>query len=165
MWELFGYGPEGIFLKRAKDNQWSIDRTPPFVHVRRVPYGRDDRLFFGKALVYPLAAAPLVRLAGLNGMLLFNVLLLVGVFLGGYYFLRARSSSMIAAVFALGFLGASIAPLYVVWLTPEVFNLSLVFYAYFLWLYKEVAPPASGPWGRFLRSRWSDAEVASSREP
>ena len=37
-------------------------------------------------------------------------------------------------------------------MTPEIFNLAVVFYAYFLWLYKEVAPrPArDSRWTRFL---------------
>ena len=34
---------------------------------------------------------------------------------------------------------ASVVPVYFVWLMPEVFNFSLVFLAYFCWLYKEVA--------------------------
>jgi hypothetical protein len=108
-----------------------------------------------------VAAAPLVRLAGLNGMLLLHVLLLLGVFLGAYYFLLARSEPLPSLLLALGFVGASITPLYAVWLTPEIFNFALVFFAYFLWLYKEVAPPGgSGPWARFLRGQGSDFAAA-----
>ena len=33
----------------------------------------NDRIFFAKALAYPLAAAPLVRAFGTNGLLLLNV--------------------------------------------------------------------------------------------
>ena len=53
-WQLYQSGPEGIFLKRGK--------------------GPEDRLYFGKSFIYPLVAAPFVRLAGLNGLLLLNVL-------------------------------------------------------------------------------------------
>jgi hypothetical protein len=42
-------------------------------------------------------------------------------------------------------------------LTPEVFNFSLVFFAYFLWLYKEVAP---SPASRFLQGTMSDVGAA-----
>ena len=61
----------------------------------------------------------------------------------------------------LAFLGASITPLYAVWLTPEIFNFSFVFFAYFLWLYKEVAPPAAGRWAAFLRGPASDLAAAA----
>src|SRR5262249_418926 len=47
---LYRKGPDGIFLKRAPN-------SPP------------DRLYFAKALIYPLAAAPFVRVFGLNGFL------------------------------------------------------------------------------------------------
>ena len=36
---------------------------------------------------------------------------------------------------------ASIVPGYIVWTTPELFNLVVVTVAYFCWLYKEVCPP------------------------
>src|SRR5438132_13932053 len=45
-WGLYRAGPEGIFLKKGRAN---------------------DRLYFGKALIYPVVAAPFVRLLGLNG--------------------------------------------------------------------------------------------------
>ena len=42
-------------------------------------------------------------------------------------------------------------PIYLVFLAPEIFNFTLVTVAYFLWLYKEVAPakattPQSPTW-------------------
>ena len=138
-WGLYRWGPDGIFLKRGK--QWRVrtDGTPPFVHIRRVPDPNGDRLYFGKALLYPLAAAPFVRLLGLNGFLVFNVLLLFGVCVCGYYFLAARAKPGAALAFTLAFVGATILPVYGVFLTSDVFNFALVFFAYFLWLYKEVA--------------------------
>jgi hypothetical protein len=44
-----------------------------------------------------------------------------------------------------------------VFLTSDIFNFSLVFFAYFLWLYKEVAPPADVRW---LRGQASDVCAA-----
>ncbi len=41
------------------------------------------------------------------------------------------------------------------WLTPELFNVTVSLVGLFLWCYKEVAPPEEQPttrWGRFLRS-------------
>ena len=43
---------------------------------------------------------------------------------------------------------ASVAPTYFVWITPELFNFSLVLLGYFCWLYKEVAAPESLPAAR-----------------
>lgn len=160
-WRIYERGPEGIFLKRGQERDISVDWRWPFVHSSVRPDNRADRLYFGKAFLYPLVAGPFVRAAGLNGFLLLHAILLTGVFLGSYHFLAARASDVAAIPFALAFLGASIAPLYAVWLTPEILNLSLVFYAYFLWQYKEVANPADGPWARFLRSRWSDILAAA----
>jgi hypothetical protein len=69
----------------------------------------------------------------------------VAVLLCAYEFLRARSPSAVALPFALGFLAASIAPLYVVWMTSDIFNFALVFFAYFLWFDKEVASERDHP--------------------
>ncbi len=155
-WAVYGRGPEGIFLKRGKSFSASLTSGWPFIRTNTTALARDDRLYFGKAFLYPLCAAPLVRLAGLNGLLFFHALLIAGVFFCGYAFVAARAPAVFAAPYSLGFLGASIAPIYAVWLTPEIFNFALVFYAYFLWLYKEVAAPATGRLSRFLRSPWSD---------
>src|SRR4029453_16237874 len=54
---------------------------------------------------------------------------------------------------------ASVVPLYFVWIAPELFNFSLVLFAYFCWLYKEVAPieQPPPPGMRWLRRPSSDA--------
>jgi hypothetical protein len=140
-WGLYRWGPDGIFLKRGKQWRVRVDGSPPFVHARRTPDPNGDRLYFGKALLYPLAVAPFVRLFGLNGFLVFNVLLLFGVCVCGYYFLAARGRPGPALAFTLAFVGATIVPVYGVFLTSDVFNLALVFFGYFFWLYKEVARP------------------------
>ena len=123
-WSIYQSGPEGIFLKRVN--------------------GADDRLFFGKAFIYPLVAAPFVRLAGLNGFLLLNVLLLAGLFACLYAFAAARMTPAAAVLLSTGFLGASITPLFGVWMMPEIFNLALTGGGYFCWLYKEVRPRPEG---------------------
>jgi hypothetical protein len=45
---------------------------------------------------------------------------------------------------------ATVVPVYFVWITPELFNFSLGVFAYFCWLYKEVAPHPPLP----RRMRW-----------
>jgi hypothetical protein len=144
-WGLYRSGPEGIFLKRGKviDVRWQ--RRAPFVRFVKQDDPNPDRLRFGKSFIYSVFAAPFVWLLGLNGFLVFHVLLLFGVCMAGYRFLVAQSHAPAAALaFALAFVGAAIIPVYAVFLTPEVFNFALVFFAYFLWLYKEVAPNAGG---------------------
>jgi len=147
---LYRSGPEGIFLKRGKQLRVRVDATPPFVHRATSPDRRSDRLYFGKALLYGVAAAPFVRLFGLNGFLVFHVLLLVGAAVCLYRFLAARSEPGASLLFTTAFIGASCVFVYVVFLAPEILNFSLVVFAYFCWLYKEVAesegPGLHTPW-------------------
>lgn len=119
-WSLYQSGPQGIFLKQGN--------------------GDTNRLFFGKSFIYPLLAAPFVRLAGLNGLLLLNVLLLAALFVCLYLYAATRMSPLAALLITTGFLSASITPLFAVWMMPEIFNLALVGIGYFFWLYKETCP-------------------------
>ena len=140
-WSIYESGPEGIFLKRGN--------------------GPEDRLYFGKAFIYPLVAAPFVRLAGLNGLLVLNILLLAGLFMCLYAYAAARATPSGALLLSTGFLAASIAPLFAVWMMPETFNLALVGYGYFCWLFKEVRPRTGETPGRgWLSGRSSDMAAA-----
>lgn len=140
-WPIYESGPEGIFLKRGE--------------------GPEDQLYFGKAFIYPLVAAPFIRLAGLNGLLVLNILLLAGLFTCLYVYAAARMTSSGALLLATGFLAASISPLFAVWMMPETFNLALVGYAYFCWLFKEVRPPTDEtPPRGLLSGRRSDIAAA-----
>src|SRR5439155_14961291 len=154
---LYRWGPDGIFLKSGKTLRLGVDGAPPFVHLRHQPDRRTDRLYFGKSLAYPLVAAPFVRLFGLNGMLVLNVLLMAVAGACAYMFLAARSRPAPALLFTLAFLFATCVPIYLVFLTPEIFNFALITVAYFLWLYKEVAP---GKTSAFLRGLGSDVLAA-----
>jgi hypothetical protein len=168
-WAIYTCGPDGMFLQKPR-GFYKVTARPPFVRFVTWNDPPSDRLYFGKSYIYPVLSAPFVKLFGLRGMLVFNVLLLAGAGWCGYQFLYARSGAR-AASFAVvtAFLGISIVPVYVVWYTPEIFNLSLAFYAYFLWLYKEVtAPPEWTPaigwrsWpARFLYGRGSDLAAAA----
>jgi hypothetical protein len=154
---LYQTGPDGIFLKRGKTMHLRVNARAPFIHLTTTPDPRNDRLYFGKALIYPIVAAPFVWLLGLNGFLVLHVLLLFGVCVCGYTFLAARSRPGPALTYTIAFVFATCVPVYVVLLMPEIFNFSLVFYALFLWLYKEVSPQ---PAGGFLRGRGSDIAAA-----
>ncbi len=107
--------------------------------------------------MYSVLAAPFVRLLGLNGLLVFNVLLVALACMCGYLLLAQRTRPGPALAFTLAFVGATCVPVYVVFLTPEIFHFALVFAAYFLWLYKDragAAPP------RFLMRRATDVAAA-----
>ncbi len=159
-WAFYRVSPDGIFLKRGKMLRLEVLPSPPFVRFVWWADAPGDKLYYGKAFIHAVMAAPFVRLMGLNGLLVFNVLILAGVAFCGYRFALARAPSGMAMAFTLVFFGASIVPIYLVWYTPEIVNLALVFYAYFLWLYKEVAPPAPGRVAAFLRGRGSDVAAA-----
>ena len=153
---LYRSGPDGIFLKKGKRLHFSVGGAAPFLHTSKTTDTDPDRLYFAKALLYPIVAAPFVRLLGLNGFLVLHVLLLFGVCVCGYKFLAARSQPAAALIFTLAFVGATCVPVYTVFLAPEVLHFSLIFFAYFLWLYKEVKPDAPG----WLRGRGSDIAAA-----
>src|SRR3954454_22856265 len=139
---LYRSGPDGIFLKKGKQLRLRVTSEPPFVHEIKTADRQADRLYFAKALLYPIVAAPFVRLLGLNGFLVLHVLLLFGVCVCGYRFLAANSPPGPALIFTLAFVGAACLPVYAVFLVPETLHFALVFFAYFLWLYKEVKPDA-----------------------
>jgi len=146
-WAIYEAGPEGIFLKRGHQLRIRPSVSPPFVRITRTADARSDRLYFGKAMIYSIAAAPFVWLLGMNGFLVFHALLLGVAATCGYVFLAARSRPGPALTFTLAFLGASVVPVYAVFLMPEIFNFTLIFVAYFFWLYKEVAKPRRPPLG------------------
>jgi len=148
---LYEQGPEGIFLKRGKRVSLVFGGGAPYVHFVRSPEVRQDRAYFSKAMLYSIAVAPFVRLFGMNGFLIFHVLLMFIVGVCGYLFLAAHGRPEPALAFTLAFIGASVTPVYMVFLTPDVFNFALVFVAYFFWLYKEVGAPRA-PWLRGLGS-------------
>ena len=149
---LYRSGPDGIFLKKGKQLRFRVNAEAPFVHEIKTADKQTDRLYFAKAMLYPIVAAPFVRLLGLNGFLVLHVLLLFGVCVCGYKFLAAQSEPGPALLFTLAFVGATCVPVYTVFLVPEILHFSLIFFAYFLWLYKEAKPDAPS----WLRGRGSD---------
>ncbi len=157
-------GPEGIFLKRGRTVDVELAGRFPFVELVKGPDPDPNRLYFAKSYIYPLFAAPFVWLFGTSGFLVLHALLLALNFGAAYRFLVGRRvPSGVAAGYALAFFGASVVPVYFVWLAPEFFNLSLAMYAGFFWAYKEAArdePVGPGRFARFLRSDRSDLAAA-----
>lgn len=157
VWEEY-HAPEGIFLKRGKTISVGFSRSFPFVQWIKHDDAVSTRLYFSKAYIYPLAASPFVWLFGTNGFLVLHALLLtLDVWLAYVWLVGRGSEKRAAAGFALVFLIGSVVPVYFVWITPEIFNFSLVLVAIFLWSYKEVCPTR----GRFLLGRGSDYAAAA----
>ncbi len=162
VWREFSTGPAGLFLKKGRDvTGFGFSARPPFLVVKSNPDPATSRLFFGKSFVYPLFAAPFVKLMGTNGFLVLHAVLLGLVALCGYLFLHARAAALPSMLLAGAFILVSIVPVYFVWITPELFNFAIVFLAYFCWLYKEVATPERSPRGTaWLFSPRSDIVAA-----
>jgi hypothetical protein len=172
VWEEFPSGPEGVFLKRGSDIH-GLKRVAgfPFVALDQTPDRSELRYFYGKSFIYPLFAAPVVLVFGTNGFLVFHALLMALNFAAAQRFLAARGSPPgLAAFFAAVFLFASVVPVYFVWIAPELFNFSLVLYAFFFATYKWInrsavsehvvlQPPSR--FERFLRSPASDYAAAA----
>lgn len=135
-------GPDGIFLKRGS-------------------HSSATSLDFGKAMAYPVFAAPFAKLGGLGGMFMFNVMLLIGCAWCAAVFAAARIGNAWGSAIGFFFIAASSVPVSALYLMPETFNFSLVFFAYFLWLYKEVRPDDRGRPGDFLGGIGSDVAAAA----
>ena len=119
----FPPGPQGIFLKRATGGlRW--DGSGGFPWVRRVA-AEEPRIYFAKPFAYPVAAAPLVKLFGTRGLLLTNALALGAALFLGYAALRRSATPAAALAFTLALFLATVAPVYLVWPAPEIFNLAL----------------------------------------
>ncbi len=120
----YSFGPQGIFLKRASGGL-TLDPPSGFPWVRRVTPD-EPRLYYAKAYIYALLAAPLVGLLRTNGLLLANATFLGLALWLGYGELRRRTSPGRALGLTLVLFLATVTPLYLVWLTPEIFSLGIV---------------------------------------
>ncbi|MEO6213571.1 MAG: hypothetical protein ABIP65_08085 [Vicinamibacterales bacterium] len=158
VWKEFDSGPAGLFLKRGRDVLGGGPMLrPPFFWLRTQPDPDTSRYFYGKSFIYPVVASPFVKLFGTNGFLVLHALLLAGVGWCAYLFLYARAPAIPSVILAGAFIMATVVPVYFVWITPELFNFALVFFAFFCWLYKEVAAADRMPRGmRWLAGRRGD---------
>ena len=122
-------GPSGIFLKRASGG---LEFDGPAPWIRRVP-PEDKRLYFGKAMTYPVLAAPFVALFGTRGFLIFNSLCLMVGWLCVFLEVRRRARDLTAMFASATLVLASIAPIYIFWLQPELMNFALIALALSAW--------------------------------
>lgn len=98
----------------------------PHLPVQNLILATDDgwhTVFFGKPYLFSLLAAPLTALWGADGMIAFNMLLLVAMIWMGAFYLARYNDDAPAALFAAGFFLLSTAWAYVFWLHPEVLDM------------------------------------------
>ena len=122
-------GPSGIFLKRSFGGL-EFDEAAPW--LKRVPE-TDKRIYFGKAMTYPVAAAPFVAVFGTRGFLILNALCLIVAWVCAFLELRRRAPDRVALLASATLILATVAPIYVVWTQPELMNLALVALALTAW--------------------------------
>jgi hypothetical protein len=102
-------GPQGVFLKRVRGASGA------------------SRLVYAKPYLYPAVGAPFARVFGVDrGLLLLNGALFALALGLGYSELRRSGSSLAAAAGVLSLFALGVAPVYLLWQTPEVLNLALV---------------------------------------
>jgi hypothetical protein len=124
----FEAGPQGVFLKRSRGGlKLDAGRGFPWVST----YERE--IYFAKPFTYPLVAAPFVRLMGTRGLLALNGLCLVLALAVGYAELRRRAAPLWAFTGTVAVFIASVAPVYLIWPTPELFYLGLAAAAVAAW--------------------------------
>lgn len=122
-------GPSGIFLKRSSGG-FKLDGSFPW--IKRV--GEDDkRIYFGKAMTYAVLTAPFVAAFGTRGFLVFNAVCLLIAWVCAFVELRARTTEGMAAAASGVLIFATIAPLYIFWIQPEVMNLAVISLALVAW--------------------------------
>ena len=111
---------------------WDVDRLFaefPYLPVRNLVVMSDDgwnTVYFGKPLLYPLFAAPFALIFGANGLVFFNMALLLGMVWLGAIYLRRFNSDSLAVLFSCGFFFLSAGFAYVFWIQTEIFSMAAV---------------------------------------
>lgn len=101
----------------------------PFQPVNNMIVMTDDgwnTVYYGKPYIYSLFAAPFAVLFGANGLVFFNMALMMGMVWMGYLYLRRWNPDGVAALFSAGFFLLSVGFVYVFWLQPEVFSMAAI---------------------------------------
>jgi hypothetical protein len=116
VYQEFAAGPQGIVLKLNE---------------------RDGTIVFGKSFLYSLVAAPFVLLLKTKGFLALHALLLWLNLLCAYRFCSSFMQPRMAALFSFFYFLANASLVYLFWMTPEYFNMSLVCFAFFFFVSDE----------------------------
>lgn len=112
--EKFPDGPQGLFLKK----------------------GTDGDIYYAKSYAYPLFAAPFYRLFGLNGIFFLNGLMLFFALYMGYLLLKQYHDEWKSFIFSCIFIFSTVTPVYLSWITADLFNFFTLFAGLFFFFYK-----------------------------
>jgi len=127
----------------------------PYIDTHNLILMSDDgwrHVYFGKPYIYSLFAAPFAGLFGADGMVAFNMLMMMGLVWMGASYLRQYNSDGLAAVHSAGFFLLSGSFPYVFWLHPEIFNMFGVGAALYLaFRQPDPEPEMPGFWRSLLR--------------
>jgi hypothetical protein len=112
----------------VKDVDRAFDEFPfrPITNLIAMTSDGWHTVQYGKPYIYSLFAAPFVRFQGANGLVFFNMLLLVAMVWMGTLYLSRFGEGSAPALFSSGFFLLSAGFSYVFWLQPEVFNMASV---------------------------------------
>ncbi|MCP4399472.1 MAG: hypothetical protein GY801_19500 [bacterium] len=121
----------------------------------------DGKIYYSKAFIYSWALSPFMRIFGMNGFLVMNALIFLGLIVLGWLYLRQYNASWPSLLLSMVFFLVSASTIYLFWLTPEIFNMGCVASGLFLWLYRRdhlssaASPEASRrsklvAWGKWL---------------
>lgn len=99
--------------------------------------------YFGKPYIFSFLAAPFAALLGANGLVFFNMALLLAMVWMGTRHLARFNSTGLALLFSAGFFLLSAGFPYVFWIQPELLNMAAV--AACLWLGLRLPGEAEGP--------------------
>ena len=129
---------DGDLRFEVKDNDRVFEEFPaaPAQNLLLMSPDRWKTVYFGKPYVYSLFAAPLVALFGANGMVAFNMLLLLAMIWMGMVWLRRWNPEPLALLFSAGFFLLSAGFSYVFWMQTELFNMATVMACLFFGLHE-----------------------------
>ena len=92
-------------LRLGVEDTERLFREFPFRATRNLIVMTDDgwqTAHYSKPLAYAVFAAPFARLFGANGLLLFNMVLLLGIVWMGFFYLKRFNPEPVAALFSGG---------------------------------------------------------------
>ncbi|HKI85505.1 MAG TPA: hypothetical protein VKA53_02050 [Thermoanaerobaculia bacterium] len=125
-------------LRLEKKDVARLAQDFPLIPVRNLVLMTDDgwkTVYYGKPYIYSLFAAPFAFLEGADGMLCFNMLLMLSMVWLGFFYLRCYNPDWLAALAAAGFFLLSAGFAYVFWLQAEIFNMAAIAASLFLAFY------------------------------
>ena len=110
-------------LRLDEGDQRRLFESYPYLSAHNViVMTRDgwETLYFGKPYLAPFLAAPFVAVFGVDGAVVFNMVLLLAMLAMGYAWLRRSNGEWLAVFFVVGFFLVSSAWSYAFWIHPEM---------------------------------------------